>query len=94
MEGYQIAEILQVLIAVGGVLGGMGIIAWAWVKKRPQVGGADLAKLTEAVESLRESVDGMRDEVSEVFDRLDFNERILSQIADGMTGGRGELPGK
>jgi hypothetical protein len=92
MESYQIAEILMALIISGGVLGGLGIAAWAWVKRRPQIGTNDLAKLAESIEGLRESVDGMRDESSEIFDRLDFNERVLSQIADGLRAGQGELP--
>lgn len=92
MESYQIAEVLMALITAAGVLGGLGIVAVAWVKRRPQIGTSDVAKISDSIEGLRESVDGMRDELSEVFDRLDFNERILSQVADGMRGGKRELP--
>jgi len=92
MESYQIAEVLMALIIAGGVLGGLGIAAIAWVKRKPQIGNAELDKLTESIEGLRESVDGMRDESSEIFDRLDFNERVLSQIADSIRAGQGELP--
>jgi hypothetical protein len=93
MESYQIAEVLMALITAGGVLGGLAIMSWAWVKRRPQVGSSEVAKITESIEGLRESVDGMRDELGEVFDRLDFNERILSQLADGARVGQKELPG-
>ena len=93
MESYQIAEVLLALITAGGILGGLGIISWAWVKRRPQIGPSEVARITESVEGLRESVDGMREEIGEVFDRLDFNERILSQIADGARVGQKELPG-
>ena len=92
MESYQIAEVLMALITAGGVLGGLGIAAWAWVKRRPQVSTSELARLVESVERLRESVDGMRDESGEIFDRLDFNERVLTQIADSLRAGQGELP--
>lgn len=92
MESYQIAEVLMALITAVGVLGGLGIAATAWVKRKPQLGSGELDKLTESIERLRESVDGMRDESSEVFDRLDFNERVLSQIADSIRAGQGELP--
>lgn len=92
MESYQIAEVLLALITATGVLGGLGIISWAWVKRRPQIGESDLAKIVESIEGLRASVEGMRDELGEVFDRLDFNERILSQVADGVRGGHKELP--
>ena len=54
MESYQIAEVLLALITAGGVLGGLGIAAFAWVKRRPQIGTNDLAKLAESIEGLRE----------------------------------------
>ena len=93
MESYQIAEVLLALITAGGVLGGLGILSWAWVRRRPQIGPSEVAKIAESIEGLRESVDSMRDELGEVFDRLDFNERILSQLADGGRVGNKELPG-
>ncbi len=92
MESYQIAQVLTALITAGGVLGGLGIISWAWVKRRPQVGSSDAAKIAESIDGLRGSVEGMRDELGEVFDRLDFNERILSQLADGAGPGQKGLP--
>jgi len=92
MESYQIAQVLMALITAGGVLGGLGIVSWALVKRRPQIGSSEVAKLTESIERMRESVDGMRDEMGEVFDRLDFSERILSQVADEVRGGPKELP--
>ena len=92
MESYQIADVLMSLIAAGGGLGALGIVAWAWVKRRPQLSATEVAKIAESVEGLRESIDGMRDEFGEIFDRLDFNERVLSQIADGTRAGQGELP--
>lgn len=92
MESYQIAQVLMALITAGGVLGGLGIISFAWVKRRPQIDASEVARITEAIEGLRESVDGMRDDIGEVFDRLDFNERVLSQLADGARGGQKELP--
>ena len=92
MESYQIAEVLMALITAGGVLGGLGIASWAWVKRRPQISATEVAKIAESIEGLRESVDGMRDEFSEIFDRLDFNERVLSQVAEGLRAGQRELP--
>ncbi|MFC1640271.1 hypothetical protein ACFL3B_05875 [Gemmatimonadota bacterium] len=92
MESHQIAEVLMALITAGGVLGGLGIAAVAWVKRRPQLSATEVAKIAESIEALRESVDGMRDEFGEIFDRLDFNERVLSQVADGLRAGHKELP--
>ena len=92
MESYQIAEVLIALIVSGGVLGSFGIAALAWVKRRPHISTKDFGKLAESIDRMRESVDGMRDESSEIFDRLDFNERVLSQIADDLRAGQRELP--
>ena len=92
MESYQIAQVLMALITAGGVLGSLAIASWAWVKRRPQISTKDFERLAESIDRMRESVDGMRDESSEIFDRLDFNERVLSQIADSMRAGQGELP--
>jgi hypothetical protein len=92
MESYQIAQVLIALITAGGVLGGLGIVSWAWVRRRPQIGPSEIARITDSIEGLRESVDGMRDDIGEVFDRLDFNERVLSQLADGSRIGNKELP--
>jgi hypothetical protein len=92
MESYQIADVLMSLIAAGGGLGALGIIAWAWVKRRPQISSTEAVKIADSIEGLRESVDGLRDDFGEVFDRLDFNERVLSQVADGLRAGPKELP--
>ena len=83
MESWQIAGILQMLIGAIGGLGALGIISFTIIKRRPKISNADLAKLQESVDGVRDSVEGLRDEMGEVFDRLDFNERILSRIADG-----------
>ena len=62
------------------------------MKRRPQIGPSEVTRITESIEGLRESVEGMRDEIGEVFDRLDFNERVLSQLADGARVVPKELP--
>jgi hypothetical protein len=82
MESWQIMNLLEMLIVAGSVLGGLGIIAYAWVRRRPTLGKSELAGLTESVNTLRESVDGMREELGDVSDRLDFTERVLTRIAD------------
>jgi hypothetical protein len=92
MESYDIRAILETLIIAGSVLGSMGIVAWAWIRGRTRIGSKDVARLTESVDALRDSVEGMRAELGDVCDRLDFTERILAQVADGGRSERAELP--
>ncbi|KPJ90455.1 MAG: hypothetical protein AMS18_10870 [Gemmatimonas sp. SG8_17] len=82
MESWQIMNLLEMVIIAGSVLGGLGMITYAWVKRRPQLGKGELSGLTESINTLRESVDGMREELGDVSDRLDFTERVLTRIAD------------
>ena len=80
----------ETLITVLGILAfsGMGLIALklllnAWTRKRELPGTHEVAKLAEAVESLRAETDALRDqmggEIAEVQERLDFAERLLTQ---------------
>lgn len=92
MESYDIRSILETLIIAGSVLGSMGIVAWAWVRGRTRIGTKDVARLSDAMEAMRDSVEGMRSELGDVSDRLDFAERMLAQVADGGRTERPELP--
>jgi hypothetical protein len=93
MEGWQVAQLLEMLIVSGAVVGSLGIVAWAWVKRRPHGSGGDIIRLTDSVETLRESVEGMRAELGDVSDRLDFTERMLARVAEIPQGGKKDLPG-
>ncbi len=76
-------SVLGVLAFSGMVLIGLKVVLNAWVKKKDLRGSGDVAKLTEAVESLREETEALRDqlggEMAEVQERLDFAERLLTQ---------------
>jgi hypothetical protein len=93
MEGWQVAQLLEMLIVSGAVVGSLGIIAWAWVKRRPHAASGDISGLTDSVETLRESVEAMRAELGDVSDRLDFTERMLARVVDNPQGAQKELPG-
>ncbi len=76
-------SVLGVLAFSGMVLIGLKVVLNAWVKKKDLPRSGDVAKLTEAVESLREETEVLRDqlggEMAEVQERLDFAERLLTQ---------------
>ena len=94
MESWQIMSLIEMVIIAGSVLGGLGMVTYAWVKRRPSLGKGDVTRLTESVETLRESVDGMRADLVDVSDRLDFAERVLSRVADGAAADGRQLPGR
>ncbi len=91
MEPYQIQSIVESLIVAGGMLTGLGILSWTWVKTRAaKYGGVETAKLAESVGLLHDRMDNLQEELGYVHERLDFAERVLTRIADD--GAPRELP--
>lgn len=82
MEPYQIRAVLEALIITVGSISGLWIVSRTFLKLRLSKGGGDLTRLTESVDQLRESVEGMREELGDVADRLDFTERVLAKVAE------------
>lgn len=84
MDPFQVgalAEVLTTLIIAGTLVTGLGLFLH---HRRKGVSGGStehLAELTRAVDSLRVSVEGMRQDLTEVNERLDFTERLLAQQA-------------
>ena len=93
MESWQIMSLLETLIISGSVLGALGIITWGFVKKRTSLGKGGMTGLADSVNALRESVEGMRDELGDMSDRLEFTERVLTRVADGQKAGDKRLSG-
>jgi hypothetical protein len=59
--------------------------------KQHQVGGEDLERLAEGVSNLREDVRQLREEYVELYERVDFAERVLTK--GKVEGGPEALPG-
>ncbi len=93
MEGYQIQALLEMLIITFGSVTGLWIITRAILAWRGKLAPADLAQLAESITHLRDSIEGMREELGDVTERLDFNERVLARMADEAKA-RKELPGQ
>ncbi len=82
MESYQIQSILEMAIISVSTITALWILTRAWIGRRSRLGGADVGRLAESVDRLRESVEGMRVELGDVGERLEFTERMLAQLAD------------
>ncbi len=67
-----------------GVLGGIGIVGlkiWSNYKlKMRETPDGDNERLTEAVQQLHDEVGSMREDLAELHERVDFTERILSEV--------------
>ena len=99
MDPDIIAEAIGPILAIVGV-GSMILIG---IKMRythlhrmrqEQVAGGDAARLTEEVAHLREDVRQLREEYVELYERMDFAERVLTKgKAEGYPNALPERPG-
>lgn len=87
----EIAELVVPLIGII-LVGGMGLAGFkSWLAYRAHKTGsidsADVEHLIEAVDNLRQQAELMREDFSELYERVEFTERMLSR---GSTEGSGE----
>jgi hypothetical protein len=92
MEPYQIRDLAEMVIISGTFLASLFMITRVFISRRARIGREDLKQLVESVNGLRESVDGMRLDVGDITERLDFTERVLARMADDKKLGRGQPP--
>lgn len=84
-------DILAVILLFGG--GTVGLLAFSPVGRAlaDRIRGRPAVADTDAVEreELREAVDGLRREVAELAERVDFTERLLARAKDDQRLGPG-----
>ncbi len=77
-------EILGIFIPILAILGGCRLVAlktWSNHKlKMREMPDGDNERLTEAVQQLYDQVGSMREDLDELHERLDFTERMLSEV--------------
>ncbi len=87
-------EIITIFIPILGMLGGFGLVGlkiWTNHKlKMREMPDGDGGRLTEAVQQLHDEVGSMREEVAELHERVDFTERMLSQVRSRNAIGQGD----
>ena len=79
--GPEVLGIFVPILAIIGFFGLMGLKTWSnhQLKMRETPGG-DSERLTEAVQLLHDEIGSMRDEMAELHERVDFTERMLSDV--------------
>lgn len=90
VEPYQIRDLAEMLIISGTFLASLFMLTRVFISRRTRLGNEDLKKLIESIDGLKESVDGMRLDVGDVTERLDFAERVLARMADDKKLERGQ----
>ncbi len=69
------------ILAILGFFGLMGLKIWTNHKlKMRETPGGDNERLTEAVQQLHDEVGSMREDLAELHERVDFTERMLSEV--------------
>ena len=76
--------VIGIFVPILGILGGCGIIMvkiWSnhQLKMRETTGG-DNERLAEAMQQLHDEFGSMREDFAELQERMDFTERMLSEI--------------
>ncbi len=79
--GPEVLGIFVPIFAVIGFFSLMGLKTWSnhQLKMRETQGG-DNERLTEAVQQLYDEVGSLRDDLAELNERVDFTERMLSDV--------------
>ena len=68
----------------------VGMRIWFGARRdRQQLSGGDTDALRQLIREIQEQIDGLREEHAELFERLDFAERVLTQGQNSA----GEQPG-
>ena len=77
-------EVIGVFIPISAILGFfglMGLKTWTNHKlKMREMPDGDNERLTEAVQQLYDEVSSMREDVADLHERVEFTERMLSEV--------------
>ncbi len=79
--GPDVVAIFVPISAILGFCGLMGLKIWSNHKlKMRETPDGDNERLTEAVQQLYDEVGSMRDDLGELHERMEFAERVLSEV--------------
>jgi hypothetical protein len=77
----EVILVFAPILGVLGVCGLLGLKIWSNYKlKMRETPGGDNERLADAVHQLHEEVGSMREDVAELHERMDFTERVLSEV--------------
>ncbi len=80
----MLREVFVFFIPISAILGFCGLVGlkiWSHHKlKMRETPDGDNERLAEAVQQLHDEVGSMREDFAELRERVDFNERVLSEV--------------
>ncbi len=87
----EVLGIFVPMLAIVGFFGLMGLKTWSHHRlKMRETSGGDNERLTEAVQQLQDEVGAVREDIAELHERVDFTERMLSDVRSRNAIGRGD----
>ena len=95
MNPIEIAALQDVLtsaIVAGTFIITSVLVLRAWTKRGTALREREAAQLLEAMDTLTHSIEELRNDVSEINDRMEFAERLLTRVAEGAPVGQRQLP--
>jgi hypothetical protein len=92
IELATLETVLLTMMGAGTFLMTVILVTRAWGKRGTALSSRDAAQLLEGVDTLTHAIEDLRTEVSEISDRLEFTERLLTRVAESTRAG-GQLPG-
>ena len=75
--------VIGVFIPISAIVGFFGLMllkTWSTHKLKMQETSGGDERLTEAVQQLHDEVGSMREEIAELHERMEFTERMLSEV--------------
>lgn len=86
MNPIEIAALQDVItsaIVAGTFLITAVLVLRVWMKRGAAIREGDAAQIIEGIDTLTHSIEELRHEVSEINDRIEFTERLLTRVAEG-----------
>ena len=92
IEISALQEVITSFIVAGTFLVTAVLVLRAWTKRGTVIRERDAALIIEGMDTLTHSIEDLRHEVSEINDRIEFTERLLTRVAESTQAGERRLP--
>ncbi len=92
LEISALQEVITSFIVAGTFLVTAVLVLRAWTKRGTVIRERDAALIIEGMDTLTHSIEDLRHEVSEINDRIEFTERLLTRVAESTQAGERRLP--
>ena len=92
IEISALQEVITSFIVAGTFLVTAVLVLKAWTRRGTVIRERDAAHIIEGIDTLTHSIEDLRNEVSEINDRIEFSERLLTRVAESTQVGERRPP--